>query len=174
MSETPRILLVVTCAAAFAWVAAGQTGKQPPTAAPEQPVPFSHKLHAGKLKQECKTCHPSPGPGETMGIANVSTCTECHSATSAASPALQKLASLAKEKRELRWARVYEIPTYVRFSHRAHLAAGATCVKCHGPVAERDQLYRETDLSMGACMNCHSENKASIDCTYCHEEQRQD
>jgi Cytochrome c7 and related cytochrome c len=171
MYETSRIVLVVACATAFAWSSAGQPVKQTTSAPPEQPVSFSHKLHAGKLKQECSLCHTSPHSGETMGIAAVSTCAECHSATSAASPALQKLAALVKEKREPRWARVYEIPSYVRFSHRAHLAAGGTCVKCHGPVAEREQLYRETDISMGACMKCHSDNKASVDCTFCHEPQ---
>lgn len=173
MYETLRILLVIMGAAVFIWSAAAQTAKQLPATPPPQPVPFSHKVHVGKLKQECKLCHPSPDPGERMGIAPIATCLTCHSESAPTNQALQTLASFAKSKREIRWARVYEIPTYVRFSHRAHMAAGSTCVKCHGPVAERDQLYKETDLSMGACMNCHSEYKASIDCTYCHEDQQQ-
>ena len=43
------------------------------------------------------------------------------------------------------------------------------CENCHGPVATRDALFRETDLSMGGCMDCHRRNKAPNDCNFCHE-----
>ena len=137
---------------------------------PEQPIPFSHKAHAGALKLACKMCHPSPDPGEMMTLPEVSRCMQCHSAVKTDSPAIQKLATLAKRNREIEWVRIYQIPTYVAFSHRAHLEAGATCLECHGPVAEREHLFRETDISMGGCMNCHRARKASNDCTYCHEQ----
>jgi formate-dependent nitrite reductase cytochrome c552 subunit len=65
--------------------------------------------------------------------------------------------------------RVYQIPSFVDFSHRAHLDKGNTCQDCHGPVAQRDQLSRETDISMGGCMNCHRAKKASLECDFCHE-----
>ena len=35
---------------------------------PEQPLPFSHKSHAGTLKLQCKMCHPAPDPGESMTV----------------------------------------------------------------------------------------------------------
>ena len=100
-------------------------------------------------------------------------CMQCHAAVKTGSPDIQKLAAFAKNGREIRWARVYEIPSYVNFSHRTHLAAGNTCEECHGKVAEREALFREGDVSMGGCMNCHRAKKASIDCTYCHEAQAQ-
>jgi hypothetical protein len=65
--------------------------------------------------------------------------------------------------------RIYQIPSYVAFSHKTHLETGAKCVKCHGDVAQRDVLTKEGDISMGACMTCHRENKASNDCGFCHE-----
>ena len=79
----------------------------------------------------------------------------------------------ARDGRPVPWVRVYEIPSYVSFSHKAHLEAGATCQTCHGPVAEHERVARETDLSMTGCMDCHRANKASLSCTYCHEERKQ-
>ena len=78
--------------------------------------------------------------------------------------------SLAEAKKEIKWAPVYRIPSYVIFSHRSHLETGNTCAECHGPVAERDTLTKETDISMGGCMNCHRTKKASLHCTSCHEQ----
>jgi hypothetical protein len=137
--------------------------------APQQPIPFSHKQHAGTLKLQCKMCHPNPPPGESMTIAPASTCMQCHSAIKADSPSIQKLAQFAKESQPVPWVRVYQIPSYVDFSHRKHLAAGNTCDECHGKVAERDQLSREGDITMGGCMKCHQAKKVSIDCSFCHE-----
>ena len=54
------------------------------------------------------------------------------------------------------WVRIYEIPAFVNFSHRAHLEAKNTCEDCHGKVAERDALYKEVNLNMGTCMDCHA------------------
>jgi len=53
----------------------------------------------------------------------------------------------------------------------AHLTSGNTCQECHGQVAQRDQLFREVNLSMGGCMDCHRAKKASLDCLFCHDHQ---
>jgi cytochrome c7-like protein/class III cytochrome C family protein len=157
---------VVVCAILFTGGAVAQRGEQ---TAPAQPIPFSHKVHAGTLKLQCKMCHPNPDPGEFMTIAAPSTCMQCHTSVKTDSPAIQKLAQAAKSGQPVNWVRIYRTPSYVFFSHRAHLEKANTCQDCHGPVAERDQLYRETDLSMGGCMDCHRSKKASVDCTFCHE-----
>ena len=34
----------------------------------QQPVPYSHKLHAGDLRLKCAQCHPNPDPGEAMTL----------------------------------------------------------------------------------------------------------
>jgi hypothetical protein len=137
--------------------------------APVQPITFSHKAHAGTLKLPCKMCHPNPGAGETMTIVPASTCMQCHSSIKTESPAIQKLAEASKAGQPIAWVRIYRIPSYVSFSHRTHLEKGSTCQDCHGPVMEREQLYREGDLSMGGCMDCHRAKKASVDCGFCHE-----
>ncbi|MDX2043536.1 MAG: cytochrome c3 family protein [Acidobacteriota bacterium] len=145
---------------------AAQTEKLP---GPEQPIPFSHKLHVGGQGLKCATCHKNAAPGERMGLASAAMCMQCHEEVKADSPSIQKLAGFAKDKREIKWRRVYEIPSYVFFSHRVHLESGATCTTCHGEVKELEQMYKVKEINMASCMNCHQANKASTDCTYCHE-----
>ena len=137
---------------------------------PEQPIAYSHKLHAGTMKLKCAMCHTNPDPGEMMRFPAVSTCMQCHSAIKTDSPDIQRLAAYAKNDKEIKWARVYQIPSFVNFSHRTHMETGNQCAECHGKVQERVALFKEGDISMGGCMNCHRLKKASIDCSYCHEE----
>ncbi len=134
----------------------------------EQPVPYSHKKHLS-LGLRCRNCHTNPDPGEAMGIPGVSVCMGCHKSVKTESPHVKKLAQYAQEKAEPVWRRVYLIPSYVFFSHRAHLESGGKCETCHGPVKDREVLWRETNIAMGGCMECHRVNKASNACNYCHE-----
>jgi hypothetical protein len=158
--KTAARIFAVAAAALFAmWAADG----------PAQPLPFSHKDHAGTLKLQCKMCHPSPDPGESMTIAAPSVCMQCHSAIKADSPAIQKLSQYAAESKPVPWVRIYQIPIWVDFSHRAHLTAKNTCEDCHGKVAERDVLSREVNLNMGTCMDCHAGKRAPTGCNFCHE-----
>ena len=159
LKNTIRILAAIAAAVLAVWAA------DPPA----QPLPFSHKNHAGALKLQCKMCHPGPDPGQSMTIAAPSVCMQCHSAIKADSQAIQKLAAAARENREIRWARVYQIPFFVAFSHRFHGEGGVTCQECHGNVAERDALFREGDISMNGCMNCHRAKKISNRCNFCHD-----
>jgi len=137
--------------------------------APEQPLPYSHKLHAGSLQLKCKGCHLNADPGDAMGFPSVATCMACHTSIATQKPAIQKLTAAAKSGQEIAWVRVYRTPPYVWFSHRSHLAAGSKCETCHGPVAERERMIREGDISMGACVACHQSKKVSVDCSFCHE-----
>lgn len=134
----------------------------------QQPIPYSHKLHLSK-GLECKNCHTNPDPGDSMGIPKVATCMACHRTIKADSPHIQTLAKAATDKTEIKWKRVYQTPSFVFFSHRVHTEAGAACESCHGPVRERDVLAKEGNISMGACMACHQQKKASNDCNTCHE-----
>lgn len=136
---------------------------------PEQPIPYSHKKHVA-LGLKCTGCHTMPDPGELMTFPAESTCMSCHVAVKKESPHIEKLAAFAKDKKPVPWARVYRIPSYVFFSHKAHLESGASCEKCHGEVSQRDKLAKEGDLSMGACMECHRTTRASNDCTFCHDQ----
>jgi hypothetical protein len=149
---------------AFAILAAGFA-----VYAQTQPIPYSHKTHLA-LGLECKTCHKNPDPGELMGLPAASVCMGCHQSVKTESPHIQKLAEAAKENKPIPWVRVYQIPTYVFFSHRAHTQASATCEGCHGPVRERDVITKDVVHKRGSCMVCHRKSMASNDCTYCHEQ----
>ncbi len=144
------------------------TSKSEPRRGPVQPVPFSHKEHAGKLKMPCQYCHTLSRSGETLMIPRASFCMQCHQTIATDNPGVQKLAEYAKTDRTLPWVRIYELPSFVSFSHKVHLQHGATCEECHGEVAQRARLYKESDISMATCVNCHRAKQASIDCSTCH------
>ena len=136
---------------------------------PAQPIPYSHKTHVA-MGLKCRECHTMPDPGEMMTFPATAKCMTCHTAVKKDSEAIRKLAQFHQENRPVPWARVYQIPSFVDFSHKAHLEAGSSCENCHGKVAERDRLSKEGDISMGGCMDCHRAKKAPNDCTFCHEQ----
>ncbi len=67
------------------------------------------------------------------------------------------------------WVRVYEVPEFVFFNHKKHMAADLECVQCHGPVETREVLAQEISVSMTACMNCHAERGVANHCYFCHD-----
>ena len=134
---------------------------------PEQPIPYSHKQHIA-LGLVCENCHKNPDPGEAMRFPATSYCMTCHQVIKKDSPAIQKLTAFDSTHQEIPWVRVYKLPDYVSFSHRRHLAAGVKCELCHGQVAQRDRLFRETDLSMAGCLDCHQKQNAPQECDSCH------
>lgn len=46
--------------------------------APIQPIHFSHKVHAGDNKVECKYCHSSARVSKTSGVPALNVCMNCH------------------------------------------------------------------------------------------------
>ncbi len=84
----------------------------------------------------------------------------------------------AREPRSIAWTRVHNLPDFVVFDHRSHVAAGVACQTCHGPVETMERVRQAADLSMGWCVNCHRESartgiggrpvSPSIDCSACH------
>lgn len=159
------------------------------SAAPTQPIPYSHKVHLSLPGMQCQTCHTNPAPGELMGFPATSMCMQCHATAAVDRPTVQKLAQYAKSKDPVPWVRVYTIrPSHagevheayerssgVAWSHGKHLAAGLTCEACHGPVAEMDAMAEVTSAaSKGGCLTCHSPRAAaatkakSTACATCH------
>lgn len=135
---------------------------------PEQPVQFSHPVHAGNLKIPCEYCHVLSRSGATLSIPRADTCMQCHQAADVGNPEVKKLAEYAKTEAFIPWVRVYQLPSFVTFSHREHLEHGATCQDCHGDVAEQERVAKVTDISMGGCISCHRAKHANVDCTTCH------
>jgi hypothetical protein len=96
------------------------------------------------------------------------TCMLCHQTIATDKPGVQQLAVFAKSGQPIPWVRVYQTPSFVNFSHKTHLDHNNACQECHGPVAEREQLAKETDISMAGCVNCHKAKNAAVGCDTCH------
>jgi hypothetical protein len=139
---------------------------------PEQPLPFSHKNHAGTVGLPCETCHTLSRTGENLSIPQAAACMRCHQTIATDKPAIQRLAEYAKSQAPIPWARIYDLPSFVSFSHKTHLDHGNTCQECHGPVATRDRLFKESEMTMTRCVNCHTAKKANTGCDTCHAPQQ--
>lgn len=143
-----------------------------PLAPPEQPLPFSHKTHVGQASIKCLDCHAIKDPGFQAGYPKESACMGCHVTTKKDSPAIQKLAAMAKTKTAVPWVKIYSVPENVWFSHAVHVNdAKLECASCHGPVAEREVLFKEKPTNMFSCMACHSKHGANNGCDVCHNTQ---
>jgi hypothetical protein len=79
----------------------------------------------------------------------------CHSVVKTDSPWVQKIQAAYKDKKPIEWVRVHELPDYVYFPHKRHVAKGVTCDTCHGNVAQMDRVKQVSALTMGWCMECH-------------------
>jgi Cytochrome c7 and related cytochrome c len=141
------------------------------TAAPAQPLPFSHKMHLS-FQLSCKFCHSNPEPGNLMTLPAAQTCMGCHTAVGTDKPAIQKLAAFAKSGEPIPWKPVYSVPGFVYWSHRTHLEAGLTCEMCHGNVPQMEVISGSTNVTtMAGCVACHRKKEAPTGCETCHESQ---
>jgi hypothetical protein len=122
---------------------------------PEQPVPFSHKLHAGELGLDCRYCHNTVEVAGTAAIPPTSTCMNCHSKVKADSPKLALIRKSEKTGAAVHWVRVHMLPDYAFFNHSVHVAAGVGCATCHGRIDQMDVVRQEKTLSMAWCLECH-------------------
>ena len=140
-----------------------------PLPPPEQPLPYSHNLHVGRLSLDCKQCHQPDEEGFLMSFPATETCMACHQAIKTESEHVQKLAGFAESGESIPWAQIYRVPDYVWFAHESHTEAGVECETCHGPVAEREQMFKEKPTNMVSCMDCHAKTGAPNDCDFCHD-----
>ncbi len=133
---------------------------------PEQPVPFSHKLHAGELKMDCRYCHSTVEKSGHAAIPATSTCINCHSGADANgitpfaslhfdSPRLLPIRKSYATGEAVPWKRVHDLADYVYFSHEVHVARGVSCVECHGRVDKMERVWQDKSLSMSFCLDCH-------------------
>jgi quinoprotein glucose dehydrogenase len=145
----------------------GAEEKLPQTVA-AQPVPFSHATHAKAAKLQCLDCHAGAARGERAGFPTTAKCMSCHQTIAADAPGVRALRKFVEAGAQPQWVRVYRVPDFVFFSHERHVKANVQCSSCHGPVPERDVLAKEVSTSMTACIACHREKHARVDCTTCH------
>lgn len=122
---------------------------------PAQPLPYSHRLHAGELGIDCRYCHDTADRSAKAAIPPTDTCMNCHRTIQSKSEKLALVRESDATGKPIPWVRVHMLPDYAYFDHSAHLAAGVGCVSCHGRIDEMEVVRQEKPLSMAWCLDCH-------------------
>lgn len=135
--------------------------------APDQPIKFSHKVHAGDAKIDCKYCHSTAEYSKSAGIPAMDLCMNCHilirEGTHSGKFEIAKIIDATENNKPVQWVRLHNLPDFVFFSHAQHVnVAKIDCQKCHGQVQEMDITRQQSDLSMGWCVNCHRDTKVNF------------
>ncbi len=123
--------------------------------APEQPVPYSHALHAGEMGIDCRYCHNTVEVAAHAAIPPTQTCMNCHAKIRTQSPKLVAVRESYATGMPIPWVKVHDLPDYAYFNHSAHVRRGVGCVECHGRVDKMEVVYQAKPLSMGWCLDCH-------------------
>lgn len=122
---------------------------------PVQPVPYSHKLHAGNLGMDCRYCHYTVEKSSFAAIPPTEVCMNCHVRVKEKAPQLQKVRDSYATGDPIQWVKVHRLPDYVYFNHQAHVTSGVSCVSCHGRVDQMTEVRQVQPLSMAWCLDCH-------------------
>ncbi|HEY4109225.1 c-type cytochrome [Puia sp.] len=157
---------------------------------PQQPIFYSHKVHAGINQISCLYCHSNALDSRHATVPPLNVCMNCHAAINDythgpklyredgsevdGTAEIQKLYSytgfdpktstynLANAK-PVEWIKIHNLPDHVFFSHAQHTKAGQVqCQTCHGPIQEMDEVKQFAPLSMGWCINCHRTTKVNF------------
>ncbi len=155
---------------------------------PEQPIYYSHKVHAGINQINCQYCHIGVYQGKQATLPSVNVCMNCHMAINeykgekiinedgeevngtAEIKKLYKYAGFEEGKpwdpskaKPIEWVRIHNLPDHVYFNHAQHVVAGKQqCQTCHGDITNMGEVKQHSDLSMGWCINCHRETKVDF------------
>ena len=123
--------------------------------APEQPINYSHAVHAGAMEIPCQYCHFGADRGRYAGIPPTSICMNCHTQVLPTHPEIEKLRAALDAGEPIQWVRVHTLPDHVYFDHSVHVGAGVECQTCHGPVEQMARVEQHEPLTMGWCLDCH-------------------
>ncbi len=148
-----RVAVVIALLVVFSGVVWGVNQTQ---TAPAQPIPFPHQRHLAN-GIPCLYCHPGALRGASPGLPTTSKCWGCHQnlQITQTSKLLPPLVEAVKNNKPLVWIPVAQVPEFVHFNHRPHVAAGLNCENCHGDLTKLDVYENPQVLNMGWCLNCH-------------------
>jgi hypothetical protein len=123
--------------------------------APEQPIAFSHSLHAGTMQINCKYCHIGVDKSRIASVPSTDICMNCHSIARKDKPEIMKLTKFYEDNKPIPWKRVHKVPDFVYFSHAVHVNKGIGCSNCHGDITKMDVVGQVNSFTMGSCLDCH-------------------
>jgi cytochrome c2 len=155
---------------------------------PQQPIYYSHKVHAGINQINCQYCHIGVYQGKQATLPSVNVCMNCHMAINEykgekmfteegvevdGTTEIKKLYKYAgfeegkpwdaTKAKPVEWVRIHNLPDHVYFNHAQHVVAGkVACQTCHGEIQKMGEVKQVSDLSMGWCINCHRETKVQF------------
>lgn len=157
---------------------------------PEQPIFFSHKVHAGVNQINCLYCHGNAWESKSATIPAVNVCMNCHKAIQSyekgpelfdGETKIDGTAEIAKlykyagfdpknanawnpsMAKPIEWTKIHNLPDHVFFSHAQHVKAGQVqCQTCHGEITAMNTVQQFSELSMGWCVNCHRQTKVQF------------
>ncbi len=160
------ILLALWILGEWTWDYTTSLGRQQ-NYQPDQPIAFSHKVHAGQNQINCEYCHFTAETSMHAGIPPASVCMNCHSVVKkgklTGTKEIAKIYAAIKEKKPIQWVKVDNLPDFVYFNHEQHVKVGKIdCKECHGDVAKMDQVAEVHQLSMGWCLSCHRKHKVQF------------
>lgn len=146
---------------------------------PEQPIKFSHQIHAGQNAIDCNYCHSSARHSKHAGIPSANVCMNCHKAISEGPSGTEEIQKIYDAvgwdaekgayiegyiEKPIQWVKVHNLPDHVYFNHSQHVTVGkVACEKCHGEVKELTVGKQNEPLTMGWCVNCHRETKVQME-----------
>ena len=127
---------------------------------PEQPIEFSHKIHAGDNGIDCNYCHSSARSSKTAAVPSANVCMNCHTNIKGnTDDAKAEIGKIWKsfgldindeeqifdwdkidtyEQNPIEWIRVHNLPDLTYFNHSQHVTVGGLeCQQCHGSMKEK-------------------------------------
>ncbi len=134
---------------------------------PEQPIQFSHEVHAGKLEIACFYCHNSVENSKTAGIPSVNVCMNCHKTIhEGPQTGTEEIAKIHEAAgfdasvpggaftgviKPIKWVKVHNMPDHVYFNHSQHVVAGGLdCKQCHGDMTKETVARVMTTADLNA------------------------
>lgn len=145
---------------------------------PEQPIKFSHKLHAGDNEIACQYCHNSVEKSRHAGIPTVNICMNCHkgikSGPQYGEKEINKIYEAAgfdpktgnydkSKENPLAWIKVHNLPDHVYFNHSQHVVVGKIeCGTCHGDIKKMTVAEQKAPLTMKWCIECHRKTEVAM------------
>jgi len=145
---------------------------------PEQPIKFSHKIHAGDNEIACQYCHNTVEKSRHAGIPSVNVCMNCHKGikegATTGKTEIAKIYSAAgwnvekqvydSKANPLQWLKVHNLPDHVYFNHSQHVVVGKIdCAKCHGDVKSMTTVEQKAPLTMRWCVDCHRTTEVAME-----------